>query len=746
MVQVQLAGREQFSFVAEAMGGVRGARRVTKLYANENVVEVESPVVGRLLRRFASGRTSLVPTHLGRSGGWLVAGGDRDDLDTALGHASRFIVPTYASYRGERYPVLQAFAPGSAGAVVSPHGYYAIEGPDRFEQIVLSRLDLWLDLEDAKPSIQDVRQPTYRELYEAFTAALAAANWDEAERALAEMRQFNLATADNLAFLRVQFLAQQERWGDIWALDDYTNLADLFIPRPVRASLISAMYYVELAALETEGKFGDALQRFQGHRPRLGRLLETRQGLRELPIVHVFAYSAAASNELDSLELLEAEAPEENQQLFTYLRERVARHAVPPVIERTPYERYVRAMGDRDYDTAWIAAREIEDGTQRVALMAEVADGCGDAVMAGEVLQVYRALPAAAQQELVRDRRFARSLAWIEECVGPINGWILWFENFVENPGDVRLKAAFDQLRATTDERYWSEERLERLTEYIQKVAFDEIDVGSYTRKLIEYFITYFLNEDQFPRGDSTSGALYDALRDALLVTLKTNETTSRWLVRLSAAVLSEKPDELSRVCGEFARWFEDPRPALQYAVIDAFELLADFGAQGKELIGTYRAWVEAILRLPGEKDRLALEAWKQFGDWTGAGEDLEQRISEALAGAVEEDTDNPVAALPPGYTITIFTLQESGAKGARARLLKRNSGLDVRICTALHNTPQAEALARNSNMVVIVTACIKHGLTNGIDSAVTGAKVRPASCGRTSIVREIETSLREKP
>ena len=70
-----------------------------------------------------------------------------------------------------------------------------------------------------------------------------------------------------------------------------------------------------------------------------------------------------------------------------------------------------------------------------------------------------------------------------------------------------------------------------------------------------------------------------------------------------------------------------------------------------------------ALLALPGERDRIALETWLSFGTWVQPGNDLLQQLQERLARVVGADADNPVTGLPANYRITIFSLRPLSAR-----------------------------------------------------------------------------------
>ena len=99
---------------------------------------------------------------------------------------------------------------------------------------------------------------------------------------------------------------------------------------------------------------------------------------------------------------------------------------------------------------------------------------------------------------------------------------------------------------------------------------------------------------------------------------------------------------------------------------------------------------------------------------------------------------EDPIAQLNQ-QVITIFSCREKAARRAATRIMETNSGIDIRICTDDRLTDQAKAYARNSDIVVVVTACISHALTYGIAPYLKNTPVYPRSSGETGIIEALE-------
>ena len=130
-------------------------------------------------------------------------------------------------------------------------------------------MDATRNRQSSSPSCD--RNPSYGTLYENFRAALAAAQWDDAEHIRQEMAISNLTTADNLLFLEVEQYAQQGRWREISSHKDFSLLTRMQIPRAVRAALLTAFHQTYLLASEQQQEWQQAFDSFQENQPQLGQ-------------------------------------------------------------------------------------------------------------------------------------------------------------------------------------------------------------------------------------------------------------------------------------------------------------------------------------------------------------------------------------------------------------------------------------------------------------------------------------------
>lgn len=738
-------------------------------------IEASNPAIGRLLQRISENRPVVFPYLGSAPHAWIVMGKTRRQLDRTLAQVSHFVVPTYAEFSSSnRLPQLRPFKKDGTrlqqlGAALYPAGYYSWRSPAAHFDTILRRLGVWMSLEEECPSFQAEHPPTYRSLHTVFDEALAAGNWQVAEQCLQEMRQSHLITADNLAFLQVQLMAQQRRWLDIWRRPDYANLARMRMPRAVRAALLTAFHYSVILPLEQQGRWVEAIDAFKQSRSELGLLLTGRFGLSQAPVIQVYAYQAALEGDRESLaQLSSMSATQAAQERIEHLHLIVslAAPAHPEVDSNTspgasPLRQARMALADLDYDSAIRFAKEVTQPAEKAIVLMQVAFHSSDIPVAEEALLSYWELPSEERSRLeglysflrpylkylLEITNYSSTVSTLLATPSPpfIQNWLEWFDLAEADPDNPELTASLDRLAVGIDDRYWTREKVKLLS---NKLLGFIVELRSSSRPhakiAIQTLVDFFLQDADFPREEDAYGELYETLYVGFLEKQEVSQITGFALLRLAEAILRRSPTQRDRLCGNLIDWCKNPIPALETWALEAFDLLAEYGLAPGQLAAWYRDWVSHLLNLPSSRERASLETWLNFGQWIQPGSDLLTRLQQALTVITEKDIDNPVADLPDGYRISIFSLRESSSSRARQLLLERNKNLDIRICLDKDLNTQAKALAQNSDLVVIVTSCISHAVSDGIGPYLKNDPVYPPSSGSTGIIRAIEEHSRK--
>ncbi len=772
-MQITYTKQEHFDFARELSQSFIKAQIKVQVYSERQTIEINNVILGHLLQRIEEQHTIVIPNF--DANRWLIAGATLQQLETTRTHIQHFLVPTYAQFEKNSLPKLQSFRSDSRqpvqrlGAVIYPAGYYVLESKSEYVETILKKLALWMKLESERPRTE--REPlfTYGILYERFKTALASGQWQEAESVRTKIQQLNLTGADNLIFLEIEQLAHQQRWSKIALREDFAYLARMQVTREVRSALLTAFHQTTLLPLQQEEKWLDALEKFRETLPMLGLLLTGRLGITQGPVVQMYAYQAALEQDRGALTALATiNKSQETLECITQLLLLLGPEE-PKVVEQTPVIRsplnLVReALGYGNYDTATQYAQEIDDPGEQAVLLMQIAFLTYDASMAEQALLAYWDRPIEEQEQLQKLFPFVRMiLDPLQKLVNnttvtqndvditlnqehSIHDWLEWFSVVKTQPDNPALPPLLKRLDTVIDDRFWTLDKVEQLNDNLLTIVTEpQIMRYFHVRDALKRLANFFLNDEEFPRQDNEYTQLYETLYTGLLEAKADQEQplTGFVLLRLADALLRQAPGRCNNIYKHLEQWCPNPIPKLESWILEVFDLLAEYGLAAGLLTLWYRAWVSSLLDLPGTRDRLNLETWLEFGKWIHPGIDIIQRLQETLIEA-GKDEESPVSALPNGYQIGIYCLRQSTAKQARELLLLRNHRLDVRLCFDEVLTKQAQAIAENSDMAVIVTTCMTHALTYGITPYLKKACVYPPSSGSTSIVRSIEEYARQ--
>ena len=709
-----------------------------------------------LIEQIAQGKPTILPVCEEEHDTWFVMGAVRRDLEATLSTIGHFVIPTYAEFASGA-PSCQHFDPiqgemSRLGALVYPSGYYLLRSPKQYFERMLNRLGRWAVLEQRRPKLQIIHSPSYRELYDNFSASLSAGMWNTATEQLTEIRQRGLTTTENLAFLEVQLLAQQHRWSELWNREDYRDIARLRVPRAVQNALLAAFHQSELLPLEQSGRWFDALAIFRQLRARLGSLIEGIPDTKHGPALRIFAYREAITGDRSALVQLAERATDKEtrlviEALLNLLPADVS--ALDQVIEKpslTPKQALRSALMDGLYDEAWQIAEQLDDPESRTKGMLEAAFYSEDLTHTEKALLQFWSLPQDQQDSLREIRRYGQIIKAAIDLIEPekpvtpdeilINDWSTWLSAAVENPNDNRLSHMLTVL-SKVDAHYWTDDRIVLLAEQLINLVSSHDLMRPHFREAIRCLRNIFIQDPEFPHDDAAHTDVYEALYLATLEQREVNQVTTLALLRLAEARLRKSPALRTSITDHLKNWFRDPTPVLGDTFLEAIDLLAAYGEQGPALGTWLRSWLELILFTPRNVGRTVLESWNLFADWSQPGNDLLNELQNRIA-VFDATEDDPIAQLPNGYMIGIFTLRPESVDRVSTLINRRNPGIEIRLCNDTVLTSQARSLAQNADMCVVVTTCITHALSYGIKPYLP-EPVYPQSSGSTSILQAIE-------
>jgi len=716
----------------------------------DDKVAYNDPEIHKLFQYLIDHRVGILPYFADDQDFWMIVGDNQTSLDAFMRTVSRFLVPSYATFSGG-VPFKHQFDPrselGDLGREIFV-GYYRLLSRTEDREHILMRLGECLQvINAAAPGQQlDLDRQSYRHLLDAFQRALTAHQWEAAERLLNVISSGHHTSTENVAFLRIAWLARQSRWQDIWDHPYYAQLAALPAPGAIRASMLTAFHHVHLCKGEREEDWSGILDLLEQHRPLLAMLLMGRFGLAQPAVLRVYAYVALLDDDWDALERVESDIPKDDYQtrfiVRTLLQRRPADGAPPDL---SMEEQLQAALNKGDYDTAWHVSERLPDPMRKLAARIQIAYLSQEILLATEVLDQH-------ERFYIENRRLLYSTypgteAWLKSLqqhvnrdeVSAIRSWPDWFA-FAKNNGVVSdLLPMLDQLRSETTPASWLPQQFAELAEKLADVSNEEYKHETAYRRAIELLTQLCINAEDFPRQQSEAADVYELLLQFITQDAR-SKTNANLLLRLQEAVLINDLAAAHEAATRMMAWFEKPVPAMQEYVLEALELLAQYSESNAQLYQWFRQWAEEMARSP-VVETSSLSVWLTFARWMQADDALIAALEEKLSNERQEHIDH-LALLPDRTQITIFTFDEAAAKRAEYILLDRNPNLDVRICSEHVNNDRVQSLAARSDYVVLVTTCISHAISYTVMPLAGDRVVLPRSRGASSILQALEEKV----
>ena len=725
MMEIHFSNDHLFNFAIIFLQSPRMGIEITINHASRTLM-IDNHVIGLCLRRLSQGESTILPYRTKESDSWIIVATSRSVLEQIRQRISYWIMPSYGELIGNASMAhLKHFdatqnALQAAGARIFTAGYYSFNSLKTDFASILKNLRLWLVMEEQRPQLVRDQQPVYAELAALFDSALATQQWTLAEQTLREMRRRGLSSAENLLFLEIQFFNQQRNWTALWNHPEFVHIAKIKIPRMVRAAMLTAFHQTQLISLESEGLWDEAITRFKELKPRLGQLLTGRFDIKRDSVLIVFAYQALLDNDEQTLRILQSEGGDSIQSCIQAMYDRIQPQSVLNVGTINPLEYYTNALRDYNYDAALTAITMIPDRALQAQYTVEIAFLSGDDLTINHALQTWWSLPPIEQQTIFTQAPIIQR--WVYELESLINqdttlekgvaNWTEWFEAFHNEPTAPYLSTSLTSFVAKIESESASDQEIIQLTEGLIGIT---TVIHSLSKDQINQIVIAILKTERFPCDEAVYQELYEAIYVYLLDQKPTSATQFHALLRFVDALLQKSPTRVMEFLSQLQNLFRIPIPILEEVVLEVFDLFADYGISGQALIQWYRDWITALLNLPTARSMHYLHLWRSFGQWIQPGADILRQLDAVIHETTLHDETTALMRLSAGYRIGIFTLRKSSAERAKQLLLEQNEGLDIRICTEKDLSPQVQALAQNSDVVLIVTSCITHALTYGI-------------------------------
>lgn len=395
-------------------------------HPEQRAIDIKDARIARLFERLNTPLPVILPYFHSSQDYWLIAGQQSHTLDQVRTRITRFLHPSYGCFSNNR-TTPQPFDPTvsslqAIAAQLFAAGYYRWQSATKYRSRILERLMLWLELEAQQPTVTQTITQTYQQLINAFETALHTKAWNIAQQCITEMQRRHMSTAENLIFLRVQLLASQEKWQDIWQHEDYPIWAQLSMPRSVRTALLVAFHICELFPLEQMSRWQDALSTFKAQRPQLGMLLTGPFEQEKAPIVRILAYQAVADGDQQRLVHLQMqELDSDTQRCLSALSKLMPVPSTPPSTS-SPLQQILIAFSIRDFAVAEGLIKEVNNVGERTLLLLELAFHSKDDKIRERAWHSYQALTFNEQETLRTHERFVeRYLSYIQDFKLPLD-------------------------------------------------------------------------------------------------------------------------------------------------------------------------------------------------------------------------------------------------------------------------------------------------------------------------------------
>jgi hypothetical protein len=716
----------------------------------EGEVICSHPGVTAMLWRCQAGKTFVLPVRRQKDVLWLVMSGNSRELLKHMDEIKSFLVPTLAepllAGRSKFDPTKPGM--GALGAQIFPHGYYCFRSPLSLNDQIFKALAMWDNLDSLRPEVYALETTVNAYvLRRKFQQAVALQHWEEAEHTLTTIRQGHHLSDENCLFLKVQFFSSQGRWHTIWDSREYPLVAGLDpLPTAVRGALLMAFYNCTLVELEDQGEIPAILEVFRRHSGKLGTLLRYRAGLSGDLFVRLFAYQAAVENQVSRLSQLAAAATEQVSRDIINILLTLVDAPAATLEQADSLEQALKYFKEKNYDEAFLAALYCPPSAKRTQLLLYIATMTEDVSICQAAKESFESLNPGQQDEILSDPSSKASAKFVvgfnktsdeQQVVQVPTNWADWFKEI--HHGD-NIPLLFNELDSFTAENKmvdWRNSTLQETEKVLWDILLDE-GLAAEQRNLLRASLPDFagavVQDPNFPKRGA--GDLYEQLVLSMQTFCSKNNNSVGFLARLLEGLFQIDIDHVRKQWDSMAKWLTFT-PSLKLAgdVLEILGLFHEYNLSGDKLRAIWNNWVGSLSHQFTTEYRLQLQEWVHLGKSAGGDPHLLAQLQELLAEPVAVD---PLQYLPESV-ISIFSLREKAAQRAAQMIMSRNGKLKVRICTDDRLTEQSKALASHSDIVIVVTACMSHALTNGIGSFLKKDPIYPRGSGETGIVQALE-------
>jgi hypothetical protein len=727
---------------------------------DENNISCPNEILCIMLDRLVTDRTTVLPFKNGNSIIYLVLSTDSQKLIKHSEEIASFLVPVNAE-RSVGSPVkfdkLKGVI-GKLGNKLFPLGYIFFKSPEPLVQEVFENLKLWSMLDDSRPEVTpEEGEINAYVLRSKFHQAIVLQKWDDAKEALTLLREGHYISDENYHFLKIQFLNAQGKWDEIWESEDFTIISGLHpLPKSVRKAMLTAFHRVVLSYHEEKNNIEETLIAFERNNSRLGTLISYRIGLKEDIFLRIFAYYATVEKDREKLIGIKGEVESKDTViLIDRLLEMVPEEIeIQPDVdtELKPIEIALKYYKDMMYDEAYIGAVDCENSVEKINILLGVATATEDENICRQALDSFSCLCIDTQTELKKEPAFKALVIYamniikereiVVDVIEEIISWEEWFEALLicERDKDY-LADCMNRITMENQIETIKNSTIQKLEDLLLEIVTSD-EIKLFQKQLLKValpnFATYMLSDSAYPNHYAIG--LYESLIEALQSYSNVNSNTAEFILRLSEGLNLMDINYCEKLWPGIERWFDfQPNIKTSFYVLEALTMFNEYGLAGSRLANTWYNWVGSIIENFTSDTYIQMKAWLEIGNRINADYTLLQMLKEKLE-SVNIEVD-PIALLDE-TSITIFSLREKSARRAAESIQIRNSKLKVRVCTDDSLTEQAKSYASNSDICIIVTACLSHALFYGITPYLKNTPLYPRSSGETGIVEALENNI----
>lgn len=675
----------------------------------------------------------------------------REDLLAAVG-------PSYTDFQG----VAARLDPADPvdGAVL------AFSGPQAFKLRVVDpdlrrpcnhALERMLRLHESRPSGRSNRLRSRGRVLMDFRLALRQRDFDAADAALVELREFGHLDAWNLIFLRIQRWEASEDWEAILEKLDEGSLIELRRPRQVTEALLRALYRRWLLDLERNFQPAAALAHFRRDiEPHYGGLLTSRAGMSSPEATAMFMLKAAAAGLGELRDAVLQSAPPDPKRMAWL--EALAELVTPAPPHQPSADPALLALSQGDADRAFELLLQGAGGEFRVQLMLRCAVDIGTLQAAEFALEALYALPPERASLIRAQRVLGAMVDELEElCTAPSqNGehsaptapadWLGWLQRL--DQGDLDENQSLQT--ATHGAREWSRTDFAARPGDVRRFA-DLLQLGrsaqraEQLRLAVPAMMEYFLPES------GPLPAFLPVLR-ALTQHLAFEERRSGELL----GTLAELVEATLRLGLDRDGYRELGAELCELVLLP--DLSPEHIDWGLDLL-------EMLLTLappdPPSTQRVGMHMYDWIRAW-GSRVSLRQRklfnalsrefglglVVPAPSSSADQIGERSLSDLLSGKSLALYSLNEAAVDRVRSALRQECGTVQV---TTFHDkaggSPALLEAARSTDLFVIVTAAAKHAATNFIEDNRPKelATLRHHAQGSASLLRVVEEFVRAR-